>query len=164
MPSRVRIYLPYFSGNHKYDILPVRPIRFSARSWCTTPPIRLPRLLLHGQWCNNVKDPLLHAMIPRRCHLSSALMFAVTEASTTSRIYGYSVVLAISTGLFVQASFSFAQAKVKRHEIPLVVGFITCAQIDGVKIISTIANSIVLNQSARQIHQLLPDVPLEIVR
>lgn len=96
--------------------------------------------------------------------IGSALMFTVTESSSTSRIYGYSVVLAIGTGSFVQASFSVAQAKVKPHEIPLAVGFITCAQIGGVTIAIAIANSIFLNQSTHQISQILPDVPLDTVR
>ena len=96
--------------------------------------------------------------------IGSALMFTVTESSSTSRIYGYSVILAIGTGSFVQASFSVAQAKVKPHEIPLAVGFITCAQVGGVTIAIAIANSIFLNQSTRQIRQILPDVPLDTVR
>ena len=96
--------------------------------------------------------------------IGSALMFTVTESSSNSRIYGYSVVLAIGTGSFVQASFSVAQAKVKPHEIPLAVGFITCAQIGGVTIAVAIANSIFLNQSTRGIRQILPDVPLDTVR
>lgn len=96
--------------------------------------------------------------------IGSALMFTVTESSSISRIYGYSVVLAIGTGSFVQASFSVAQAKVKPHEIPLAVGFITCAQVGGVTIAVAIANSIFLNQSTHQIRQILPDVPLETVR
>ena len=96
--------------------------------------------------------------------IGSALMYTVTESSSTSRIYGYSVILAIGTGGFVQASFSVAQAKVKPHEISLSVGFITCAQISGVTIAIAIANSIFLNQSTRQISQILPNVPLATVQ
>ncbi|KAI9859548.1 MAG: hypothetical protein M1824_003714 [Vezdaea acicularis] len=96
--------------------------------------------------------------------IGAALMYTVDEHTTTARIYGYSILLAIGSGAACQASFSVAQAKVAPMDIPSAVGFITCAQIAGVTIALAIANSIFLNQSANNIRTILPDVPLETVR
>ncbi|KAI9677145.1 MAG: hypothetical protein M1829_002719 [Trizodia sp. TS-e1964] len=96
--------------------------------------------------------------------VGSALMFTVDEFSSTSSIYGYTVLIGIGTGAFCQASFSVAQGKVEPEEIPLAVGFITCAQTAGVTIALAIANSIFLNQSTNDIVKILPDVPITTVQ
>ncbi|KAI9682290.1 MAG: hypothetical protein M1817_000344 [Caeruleum heppii] len=96
--------------------------------------------------------------------IGGALMYTVDEFSSTARVYGYLVILGLGSGAFCQTSFSVAQAKVKPEEIPLAVGFITCAQIGGATISLAIANSVFLNQSATKITQILPDLPASTVR
>lgn len=91
--------------------------------------------------------------------IGSALMYTVNVESSTARVYGYSILLAIGSGAFVQASFSVAQAKVKPQMIPLAIGFITSGQITGVTIALAIANSIFLNGSAKGIAQVIPNLP-----
>ncbi|KAL8915258.1 MAG: hypothetical protein Q9171_000377 [Xanthocarpia ochracea] len=94
----------------------------------------------------------------------AALMYTVNYYSSTARIYGYSILLAIGAGAFVQTSFSVAQAKVKPHMIPLAIGFITAGQIGGVTISLAIANSVFLNKSSQGILAILPEIPKEQVR
>ena len=91
--------------------------------------------------------------------IGGALMFTVNMDSSTSRIYGYSILLAIGAGAFIQASYSVAQSKVKPEDIPLSIGFITAGQVGGGTIALAIANSVFLNQSANEISKILPDVP-----
>lgn len=91
--------------------------------------------------------------------VGSALMYTVDQYSSVARIYGYSVLLAIGAGGFVQASFSVAQAKVEPQMIPIAIGFITAAQLGGVSIALAIANSVFLNESNNAIAALLPNVP-----
>lgn len=93
--------------------------------------------------------------------IGSALMYTIDDHSSTARVYGYSILLAVGTGGYVQASFSVAQAKVKPHMIPLAIGFITAGQISGVTISLAIANSVFLNQSEDGIRAILPNVPSE---
>ncbi|KAL8929700.1 MAG: hypothetical protein Q9172_000379 [Xanthocarpia lactea] len=94
----------------------------------------------------------------------AALMYTVNYDSSTARIYGYTILLAVGAGAFVQTSFSVAQAKVKPHMIPLAIGFITAGQIGGVTISLAIANSVFLNKSSQGILALLPEIPKEQVR
>ncbi|KAH0537074.1 hypothetical protein FGG08_006115 [Glutinoglossum americanum] len=91
--------------------------------------------------------------------IGGVLMFTVDETSSTSRIYGYSILIGIGSGCYIQASFSVAQAKVSTNEISSVVGFITCSQIMGITIALAIANSVFLNDAAKSIAVILPDAP-----
>lgn len=96
--------------------------------------------------------------------IGAALMYTVNNDSSTARVYGYSILLAIGAGAFVQASFSVAQAKVKPHMIPLAIGFITAGQVGGVTISLAIANSVFLNKSTQGILAVLPNIPKEQVQ
>lgn len=91
--------------------------------------------------------------------IGAALMYTVDEHSSTGSIYGYSILLGIGSGGFVQASFSVAQAKAEPHMIPIAIGFITAAQLGGAAIALAIANSVFLNESSTAIAALLPNVP-----
>ncbi|KAL8805547.1 MAG: hypothetical protein Q9200_005387 [Gallowayella weberi] len=96
--------------------------------------------------------------------IGAALMYTVNNNSSTARVYGYSILLAIGAGAFVQASFSVAQAKVRPPDIPLAIGFITAGQIGGVTISLAIANSLFLNKSSQGILAVLPTIPKEQVQ
>ncbi|KAI9794009.1 MAG: hypothetical protein M1816_006634 [Peltula sp. TS41687] len=98
------------------------------------------------------------------CILGSALMHKVDESSSTAAIYGYTILLGVGGGVFSQASYSVSQAKVKPREIPLAVGFITCAQIGGATIALSIANAVFLNQSTAKIVQIIPGSNASAVR
>jgi len=98
------------------------------------------------------------------CIVGGALMSTVDTSSSTSRVYGYSILIGIGDGLFAQASFSVAQAVVEPHLIPLAVGFITCAQITGSTIALAIANALFLNGSQEKIQDILPGVPTKVIQ
>ena len=91
--------------------------------------------------------------------IGGALMYTVDINSKTANIYGYSILSAVGSGAFCQASFSVAQVKVEPRLIPLAIGFITTAQITGFTISLAIANSVFLNHSESSIRQVLPNVP-----
>jgi len=88
-------------------------------------------------------------------------MFTVDKDTTVARVYGYSTILGFGSGLFIQASFSVAQAVVSPDMVPSAVGFITCAQVSGSTIALAIANSVFLNESQDSIAKILPDLPLK---
>jgi len=92
--------------------------------------------------------------------IGSALMYTVGVSTSVSAVYGYSVLLGVGVGIFVQASFAVAQGIVKEDEIPSAVGFITCGQITGITISISVANSIFLNKAETGISELLPQVPI----
>ena len=96
--------------------------------------------------------------------VGGALMYTVNTETSTSRIYGYSVLIGIGCGMYVQASFSVAQAKVSFQEIPLAVGFITCAQTVGVTISLAIANSVFLNTASDKLIALFPAIDPQVIK
>lgn len=88
--------------------------------------------------------------------IGSALMYTVDESSSSARVYGYSVLLAVGGGSFVQAAFSVAQAKVGQVKIPEAIGFITLGQLLGATVSLAIADSIFLNDAAKGIAAIVP--------
>jgi len=92
--------------------------------------------------------------------VGASLMYTVTEYSSTASIYGYTVLIGIGCGAFIQSSFAVAQAKVDPKYIPSVIGFITAGQISGATISLAIANSVFLNHSTTSIAKILPNVPM----
>ncbi|OJJ04859.1 hypothetical protein ASPVEDRAFT_153183 [Aspergillus versicolor CBS 583.65] len=87
------------------------------------------------------------------------VLLRITELSTSqAQIYGALVVGGIGTGVFSQAGFAVAQSLVPANEIPMAVGFITCAQVGGSAIALSIANTVFLNRATTQAAALLPGV------
>ena len=91
-------------------------------------------------------------------------MYTVDLNTSTSKIYGYTVLLGIGGGMYAQAGFAIAQVKVKPQEIPMAIGFISLAQIGGATIALAIANSVFLNQATSSILAILPNVPRGVVQ
>jgi MFS family permease len=94
----------------------------------------------------------------------SALMFTVDQSTSTSQIYGYTVLIGFGVGMYLQASFSVAQAVVKTEDIPPSVGFLTLAQFLGITMALAIANCVFLNQSTANITKILPEMSTDDVR
>jgi MFS family permease len=95
---------------------------------------------------------------------SALMMTQVDQNTSTSKIYGFSVLTAIGAGGFVQASFSVAQAKTTPNEIPAAIGFISMGQTLGGTIALAIANSLFLNDSTKAITALLPNASVSQVQ
>lgn len=91
--------------------------------------------------------------------LGSALMYTIDQDTSTSRVYGFTVLLGAGVGMFLQASFSVAQAVVNPENIAPAIAFITLAQFVGITLSLAIANAVLLNASQAKIQQILPDVP-----
>lgn len=96
--------------------------------------------------------------------IGSALMYTVTLETSNSRIYGYQVLLGIGAGMYAQAGYAIAQVKVKPHEVPQAIGFISLAQIGGATIALAIANSVFLNQATNGILAILPNESRDVVQ
>lgn len=88
--------------------------------------------------------------------IGGALLTLTGIDTSTSVIYGYSALIGLGSGFFVQASFPISQAKVSAHEIPLAVAYIGCGQITGITFALTISNSVFLNEATAKIRTILP--------
>ena len=91
--------------------------------------------------------------------ISEALLYTINTGTSSSKVYGYSSLAGIGAGAFIQAAFSIGQAKVKPAQIPLAIGYITCAQVSGATISLAIANTVFLNKASDAIANVLPNVP-----
>ena len=96
--------------------------------------------------------------------IGGTLMYTINLGSDVGRIYGYSAITALGTGLFSQASFPVAQGKVAPTLIPSAVAFIGCAQIGGIVLALSISNSIFINKATNKISNILPNIPLATVQ
>ena len=73
-------------------------------------------------------------------------------------VYGYSVLLGIGSGAFIQASFAVAQAKVPRNRASDATSFIALAQSIGVMLALAISGAVWQNQSFAELQNLLPQI------
>ena len=96
--------------------------------------------------------------------IGSALMYTVDLHTSNSKIYGYTVLLGIGSGMYAQAGFAIAQVKAQPHEIPLAIGFMSLAQLGGATIALAISNSVFLNRATSGILAVLPHEPRSVVQ
>ncbi|MCJ1303209.1 hypothetical protein MMC08_006017 [Hypocenomyce scalaris] len=96
--------------------------------------------------------------------LSPNALDTVNENTSTSKVYGFIVLIGIGAGMFIQASFSVAQAKVTKARAADAAGFIALAQNLGIALALAISGSIFQNKSIDGLRSILPGVPIETVR
>jgi len=98
--------------------------------------------------------------------LGGALFFAMlTPRTSAAAVYGWSVLLALGTGLAQQAAYSVAAVKAPHH-VTDAVGFINLAQIGSVVIVLTFASLIFQNVGYGNVKTALAglDVDVEDIR
>ncbi|KAH8585515.1 major facilitator superfamily domain-containing protein [Bisporella sp. PMI_857] len=96
--------------------------------------------------------------------IGGALMYTVDETSSNSQLYGYSVLIGIGAGMFIQTSFSVAQAKVSKDRASDAAGYIALAQNLGIVLSLAISGSIFQNKALESLQQILPNVPTNALR
>jgi MFS family permease len=91
--------------------------------------------------------------------IGSALFHTVTLDTSAAKIYGYSVLIGLGTGMFIQAGFAIAQAKVPKDQIAAATGFIALGQVTGPLIALSIAGTVLINTATSGLTALLPNAP-----
>lgn len=87
------------------------------------------------------------------------------DANTSNaQIYGYSVLIGIGAGMFIQTSFSVAQAKVPRRRASDAAAFIALAQNLGIVLALAISGSVFQNDAIDRISRILPGTPEDELR
>ncbi|KAJ9614200.1 hypothetical protein H2200_002336 [Cladophialophora chaetospira] len=84
-----------------------------------------------------------------------ACMYTIDSDTSPSRIYGYSILLAIGCGAANQSGYSIAAAKVKPEEISAAIGFVNVAQIGSIVISLTIAGTVFQNLAYENLRSAL---------
>jgi hypothetical protein len=89
--------------------------------------------------------------------IGGSLMYTVDANTSTSRVYGYSVLIGIGAGCTLQLAYSVAAAKVKPEDVPAVTGFINTAQLGSIVIALAIAGSVFQNVAFKNLQEALGD-------
>jgi len=90
--------------------------------------------------------------------IGGALMYTVTSTTSTSAIYGFTVLIAIGAGMTSQAAYSIAPAKVHPSKISDVIGFMNVAQIGGIVIALAISGAVFQNIAFRNLSLVLAEM------
>lgn len=83
------------------------------------------------------------------------ILDTVDPSTSNSQVYGHIALIGIGAGIFIQTSFSVAQAKVPQKHASDAGIFIALAQNRG----SVMALAIFQNTAVKNLHLLLPDIP-----
>jgi hypothetical protein len=87
--------------------------------------------------------------------IGGALMYTVKASTSTSAIYGYTVLIAIGSGISSQVAYSVASAKVQSQQVAAAIGFINVAQIGGIVIALTISGTVFQNIAFNALSKIL---------
>ena len=92
-------------------------------------------------------------------------LFHVVKLDTSAgNLYGYSILVGIGCGLYVQAGFSVAQAKVPPQQLGAATGFIALGQLIGPTIALSIAGTVLVDTATSGLQELLPDIPIATIK
>ena len=79
-------------------------------------------------------------------------------------MYGYSVLIGIGAGMFIQTGFSVAQAKVSTSRASDAASFIALAQNLGIVLALAISGAVFQNKALDELQKILPDVSRNALR
>ena len=93
-----------------------------------------------------------------------SLLHIVKLDTHAANLYGYSILVGLGVGMYVQASFSVAQAKVPPQQLGAATGFIALGQLMGPTIALSVAGTVLINTATSGLEKLLLDVPMASIK
>lgn len=87
--------------------------------------------------------------------VGSALMYTVDATTSTSRVYGYTVILGVGAGSYLQAGYAVVQMLVSSNDIGNAVGFMSVAQDLGIVFILALAGAVYQNLAVERVRPIL---------
>jgi hypothetical protein len=95
---------------------------------------------------------------------SSALLYTVDPETSTTRIYGYTIIFGFGVGFMQQTGYAIAQAAHPHEKTPAAIGFINFTQIISAVCAFSISNAIFLKLCQNGILNILPNTLLETIQ
>jgi hypothetical protein len=96
--------------------------------------------------------------------IGAILLHLVDVDTKAANIYGYTILVGLGCGMFVQAGFSIAPVKVPKDQLAAVTGFIALGQLLGPLITLSIAGTVLINVASSGLQDLFPDVPATTIK
>ena len=90
--------------------------------------------------------------------IGATLMYTVNPSTSTSAVYGYTVILGIGAGSYLQAGYAVVQLLVPPEEIGNAVGFMSVAQDLGIVFILSLAGAVYQNLALERVRPVLKSV------
>ncbi|KAH8698990.1 putative efflux pump antibiotic resistance protein [Talaromyces proteolyticus] len=90
--------------------------------------------------------------------IGSALMYTVDANTSPSHVYGYTVLLGIGAGSYLQAGYAIVQMLVPPEEVGNAVGFMSVSQDLGIVFILAVAGTVYQNLALKRLTPLLADL------
>ncbi|KAF2498757.1 putative MFS drug efflux transporter [Lophium mytilinum] len=92
--------------------------------------------------------------------IGAALLQTISQTTSTSKMYGYIILIAVGVGSYGMMPFSVAQAKVDPAQAPAARAFIGFGQMLGASFSVAVANSVFINRATVGIRHILPEESL----
>ncbi|KAI9776506.1 MAG: hypothetical protein M1839_009540 [Geoglossum umbratile] len=91
---------------------------------------------------------------------AGVLLSRIDEHTSTSKIYGYEVLLGVGTGAYIQAGYAVIQAVVDPADMYYAISFMMIAQIGGICLALSICSAVFVNTAKNALIPILPGVPI----
>jgi hypothetical protein len=96
--------------------------------------------------------------------IGASLLHVSGQFTSTSAIYGYTVLIGLGGGLYSQQGFAVAQVKVAPEHVGQALGFLATGQLVGAVIALSVSGTVLVNTATSGLQTLLPDVPVETLK
>lgn len=91
--------------------------------------------------------------------IGSALMYTVDVNTSNAKVYGFTLLMGVGVGCYVQACYPVSQNLVPASEVSDVVGFMGIAQSTGITFFLSLMGTVFNNQAAKKVREILPNTP-----
>lgn len=89
----------------------------------------------------------------------NAALSRIEPNTSTAKIYGYEVLIAIGSGAFIQAGYATIQTVVQAADTAYAIAFMMLAQFIGIVFGLSIGGAIFINQALKALRVILPTAP-----
>ena len=93
-----------------------------------------------------------------------SLFHVVNLDTKAANLYGYSILVGIGCGIFVQAGFAIAQVKVPPEQLGAATGFVALGQLIGPTIALSVAGTVFIDTATSNLEALLPNIPVATIK
>ncbi|OCK99433.1 MFS general substrate transporter [Cenococcum geophilum 1.58] len=89
----------------------------------------------------------------------NVLLSLIDPTTSTAKIYGYEILVAVGSGVFIQAGYATIQTVVQPADTAHAIAFMMLAQFVGIVFGLSISGAIFINEALKALRVILPDIP-----
>ncbi|KAI9786521.1 MAG: hypothetical protein M1816_007903 [Peltula sp. TS41687] len=89
----------------------------------------------------------------------NVLLSRIDPTTSTAKIYGYEILVAVGSGVFIQAGYATIQTVVQAADTAYAIAFMMLAQFIGIVFGLSIGGAIFINEALKALRVILPNIP-----